>query len=332
MWRGGRCSPLLGAALLALLVPGGAAAATVVNGDFESGSLSGWHVREVTGAGSWFAYKGTEPPIGRHRGAAPVQAPPQGVFAGIADQANPNTLILYQDVALETGFDHRLSLLAYYDTYEPIAVPTPDTLSVDDEVLQGQKNQQYRIDVIKLAAPIASLDPSDILRTLFQTTPGDPSKMSPTRLTANLSPYAGQTVRLRIATAVHEEVLNAGVDAVSISSTAPGRSPSRRSDRISFGKAKAIRRSGVVILPVRVPDPGTLIAKGKSIKPATVKVARAGTVRMRLKPTPSARRVLKQKYKLRSRVTVAYRQDGGSVEAASRSIVFKFETPARKQH
>ena len=131
--------------------------------------------------------------------------------------------------------------------------------------------------MIKPGAPLESLDPADILRTLFQTRPGDPSKMAPTKLTANLTPFAGQTVRLRIATAVHEEVLNAGVDAVSISATPPGRSPSGGSNRLSLGKAKAIRRKGIVILPVQVPGPGLLSAKGKGTgAPKAGKRARPG--------------------------------------------------------
>lgn len=334
------------AALLTLLAPSGAAAATVVNGDFESGTLNGWHVRRAIQAGNWFAYKGTDAPIGSKRGADPVQPPPQGTYAATSDQANPDTLVLYQDIALESGENHRLSLLAYYDSYEPIAIPTPDTLSVDEEVLAGQSNQQYRIDVMKPGAPIESVDPADILRTLFRTKPGDPKKLPPTKLTADLRPFAGQTVRLRIANAVHEEVFNAGVDAVSISSTAPGQSPSRGSGkhgstRFSFGKAKANQKNGTVALPVRVPGPGLLTAKGsnirppvstasgsktkprKAIKPAIVKARAAGTVTIRLKPTPFARTILQQKHKLRVKVTVTYKPANAPPEVASVPVVLK---------
>ncbi len=339
--RGRKRSILSMAVALALLVPGSAAAATVVNGDFEAGTLKGWHLRHVTEAGSWFAYEGTEPPIGKKRsGAAPVQAPPQGAFAAIVDEANPDTLILYQDVDLEAGQNHRLSLLAYYDSYKPIAVPTPDTLSVADDALGGQKNQQFRIDVMKPGAPIESLDPADILRTVFQTNPGDPVKMAPTKLTADLTPFAGQTVRLRVAVAVHEEVLNAGVDAVSISSNPPG--SSRGSDRLRLGKAVANPRNGTATLPVQVPGAGSIAAKGsavsvaaslvgggagkrsgKPIKPASAKAAGAGTVKLRLKPTPFALAILKQKHRLRVRVAVTYKPNDGGREAASASVLLR---------
>jgi hypothetical protein len=335
---------LLATALAAALAPSGAGAATVVNGNFESGTLKGWQALKATEAGNWFAYKGTAAPIGSKRGADPVQPPPQGTFAATTDEANPDTLILYQDIALEAGETHWLSLIAYYNTYEPIAIPTPDTLSVDDEVLAGRVNQQYRIDVMKPGAPIESVDPADILLTLFQTKPGDPPKMGPTNLTANLSAFAGQTVRLRIANAVHEEVFNAGVDAVSISSTPPGGSKSGGSKRgpvlFGFEKAKANRKKGTVSLQVRVSGPGLLRATGaptpagtarsskakalrKPIEPITVPVASAKTVTINLRPTSSARAVLRQKHKLRVEVAVNYMPTGGSPEAASLPVVFR---------
>lgn len=345
---------LLIVALVAALAPSGAGAATVVNGGFESGTLNGWQVHRVTEAGNWFSYKGTAAPIGSKRPtpASPVQAPPQGLYAATSDEANPDTLILYQDVALEPGRSHQLSLLAYYDSYKPIAVPTPDTLSVGEESLAGQKNQQYRIDVMKPDAPLESVDPADILRTLFVTKLGDPQEMGPTKLTANLSAFAGQTVRLRIANAIHEEVFNAGVDAVSISSTASG-SPSGGSRHggpklFSFEKIRANRHDGTATLRVRVSGPGLLRARGasasankarttkagklrKPIEPVTVPVAVAKTVTIHVRPTSSARAVLSRKHKLRVMVSVTYMPTGGPSEAASLPVVLRLDASPRHQ-
>jgi hypothetical protein len=330
-------------------LPAGATGAKIVNGDFESGTLSGWHVHQVTEAGNWFAYEGTDAPIGSKRPtpADPVQEPPQGTYAATTDEANPDSLILYQDVALEAGFNHQLSLLAYYDSYEPIVVPAPNTLSVDDGVLGGQSNQQFRIDVMKPDAPLESVEPADVLLTVFATKPKDPQTMPPTRLTANLSGLAGQTVRLRIANAVDEEVFNAGVDAVSISRTPirPGRSPSGGSKHggpvlFSFGKARANGRNGTVTLRVGVSGPGLLRAKGastsagaagkskagklrKPIEPITIPVAAAKTVTIHLTPTSSARAILAREHKLRVRVEVTYMPTDGSSETASLPVVFK---------
>jgi hypothetical protein len=328
--------------------PGGAGAATIVNGDFESGTLAGWQVHRVTTAGDWFAYQGTDAPIGRKRKpvpADPVQAPPQGAHAAISDQANPDTLILYQDVALEPGRRHQLSLFAYYDSYKPIAVPTPNTLSVDDASLDGQKNQQYRIDVMRPDAPLESVDPADILRTVFATRPGDPQTLAPTRLTAGLGDFAGQTVRLRIATAVHEEVFNAGVDDVSISTTAaagrssPGGSGFRPT-LFSFGKVRANRHNGVATLRLQVSGPGLVRAKGsvsspgdahssgrgrlgKPIEPITIPVAASRTVVVHLRPTPSARAVLRREHRLRLRVAVTFWPLDGGSETATLPIALR---------
>lgn len=339
---------VLAVALVVVPAPSGAGAATVANGDFESGTLAGWNVHRVTAAGDWFAYKGTDAPIGRKRKpnpADPVQAPPEGVYAATTDEANPDTLILYQDIALEPGHRHQLSLLAYYDSYKPIAVPTPNTLSVDDASLGGQKNQQYRIDVMKPSAPLESVDPADVLRTLFATRPGDPQTMSPTRLTAGLGDFAGQTVRLRIANAVREEVFNAGVDAVSISTTAaPGRfSPggSRTGPILfSFGRIRANPHNGVATLRLQVSGPGLVRAKGiarspgatgssrgsglrKPIEPITIPVAAAKTVTIHLRPTPSARAILRREHRLRLRVAVTFRPLNGAAETATEIIVLR---------
>ena len=112
----------------ALAVPAAAGAATVVNGNFETGNLEGWHKQDATGFGDWYVYEGTKPPISESgRNTAPVPAPPQGDHAVIADQLDPDTLILYQDISLAAGAKHQLSLQAFYSSNKPLAVPTPGT-------------------------------------------------------------------------------------------------------------------------------------------------------------------------------------------------------------
>jgi hypothetical protein len=342
---------LLVVLLVAVLAPNSATAAGVVNGSFESGTLNGWQVSQATGAGNWFAYTGTDAPIGSKRPspADPVQPPPQGAHAATTDQANPDTLILYQDVALEPGLSHQLSLLAYYDSYKPITIPNPDTLSVADDALRlpngkFQQNQQFRIDVIRPEAPLESLDPADVLRTVFATKRGAPQHMAPTKLTANLSAFAGQTVRIRIASAVTEEVLNAGVDAVSITTSAAGKSGPRGVKGgpvlFSFGKLAADRGRGTATLRVSVSGPGLLRAKGASgaanaslsqsarkppnpIEPVTIPIAVARTVTIHLRPTSRARAILRQRHRLRIEVAVTFRPVGGLAETATLPVVLR---------
>jgi hypothetical protein len=312
---------------MALLPPAGAGAATVVNGDFEAGSLSGWSVYRTSETGSWFAYKGDRgagDSVAKQRGRKFPQPPPQGIYAATSDQISATTTILSQEVALARGQSHRLSLLAYYTSEVAIGVPSPDTLSVDDAQLGGQRNQQFRIDVMRPGSPIESLSPADVLTTLFRTQPGAPISIGPTWLSADLSAFAGQTVRLRIANAAHEELFTAGVDAVTIDSTRPGeRPPPLGSSRFKLGKLKLNKKNGTATLSVEVPGPGDLTAKGKGIKRATAKAAKKGTVKLRLKPTKPGRKALEDKHKLAVKVAVTFDPVGGPRHTETRKVVLK---------
>lgn len=329
--------PLLALVLagMALSAPPGAGAATVVNGDFETGTLEGWSVYRATQAGNWFAYKSDSEPLGKgsrdpiavQRGRFFPQEPPQGFFAATSDELTAETMVLSQEIALAPGLNHRLSLLAYYDSRVPIAVPAPDTLSVGAE----QANQQFRIDVTRPGAPIESLDPADLLGTAFRTQPGASQHLQPSWVTLDLSPFAGQTVRLRIANAAGEELFTAGVDAVAVDSTQPGeRPPPLGSNRFTVPGGdsggplvKRVGRNGVAFLSVKVPGPGKLTAKGKLIKRTTAKAAKAGKVRLRLQLTKSALATLLKKGRLRAKVAVTFDPAGGKPRTVIVSVVFK---------
>jgi hypothetical protein len=320
-----RLVPLvLAAAALWLAAP--AQGESVANGGFETGNLSGWHVSSATSLGDWFAYQGTAAPIGHHRGAPPIQPPPQGDHAAIADEANPDTLILYQDLQLEAGSNYELSLLAYYDSYAPIAIPQPDTLSVDEAVLGSKTNQQFRIDVIKPDAPLDSLNPEDVLATLFKTGPAAPSSMKPKEFSANLGSFAGQTVRLRIADAMTEEVLNAGVDAVELTDEKGG-GGGANGERLRFGKARIDARRGIVKLPVRFPASGRLVATGPHglMRKAVLRANGPERLLLRLAPTRRGRSILTRRGRLRLRVHLIWKADGGGGEALRRALTFKLK-------
>jgi hypothetical protein len=317
---------LTAVAAVALLIPAGAEAATVVNGDFETGNLSGWQVYNSTPEGNWFAYSGTVPPLQKleeeeeEETFEPFFAPPQGIYAAVSDQSFPDTAILYQDVALEPYYSHRLTMTYYYRSLAPIFVPSPNTLATTPEPQPpGVGNQQVRVDVVKPTAPIESLSPGDILTTLFANKTGDPETMAPTQLSADLTPFAGQTVRLRIATASNSSVFQAGADVVSISSTPP-------SNVFTKGKLKLNKSNGTGTLTVTVPGAGILQAtdasskkqataskkaKKKLVKPATLKPTAAGQVKLPLKPTGAGKKILKEKGKLKIKVSLAFTPTGG---------------------
>jgi hypothetical protein len=359
--RGGglwRCIVVLFA--VGALWPGAATAATVVNGDFESGNLSGWHVQRQTEAGDWFAYRGTEAPYGgsgQRAGAAPVEAPPQGRFAAITDEINPDSLILWQDVALEPEATHQLSLTAYYQSELPLANPSLDSLSVLEEAIGVQANEQFRIDVIKPTAPLDTLNPEDVLATLFRTDPGSPQKLKPTRFDADLTPFAGQTVRIRAAVTARPDpervesgvtrgILNAGIDAVSIKSSGPGVSGTGAKGakpkgggpdaKLTLVRARPNRRNGTVVLPVKVPAAGLLTAAAAKKHPRLMLVAKkrlggATTAKLLLRPTAAARQILTRRHRLRLRVAVRFNPQKGATETATVAVVFQLAPPHHRR-
>jgi hypothetical protein len=133
--------------------------------------------------------------------------------------------------------------------------------------------------VIRPEAPLESLDPADILHTVFKTKLGDSLSMAPRKMTANLSAFAGQTVRIRIAVTVTEEVLNRGVDSVSVTSSTgrvgSGRGRGREPVLFSFGRLEAKRGRGIATLQVRVSGPGLLRASGSRRREGSPRADRA---------------------------------------------------------
>jgi hypothetical protein len=185
-------------------------AASVTNGGFETGTLGGWTVENQT-TGDWYAYSGTTSPATGFT----IPAPPEGDFAATSDGAVGSHL-LYQDIVLEANARHTLTMIVYY-RFSPIFSGqfwTPETLDVN-----VTPNQQYRIDVVDPSAPTTSVAPDDVLLRVFRTEESDPISLDPTRLTVDLTAFAGSTVRLRFAAVDNQGFLQAGVDDVRITST-----------------------------------------------------------------------------------------------------------------
>jgi hypothetical protein len=290
-----------GAALLATAPA--ANAAIVANGDFETGNFSGWTTAN-SGLGFWQVYSGTT--VGP--GPFTVPAPPSGTFGAITVQNNVSNQFLYQDVTVPPGGSvNQLSLFAYYSS--SASMVSPDTLST------SVPNQQYRIDVMKPGAPIDSVASGDILLTVFRTLTGDPTTVAPTQKTADLTPFAGQTVRLRFAAAVTVSELNAGTDAVAI-----------KSNGFSIGKAKLDKNRGTAKLPVTVPDPGTLKLSGKGVKGAAASKSvsvRGGTVKLLVKAKGKTQSKLNNSGKAKVKLKLTYTPNGLSSNTEKTKVKLK---------
>ena len=85
----------------------------------------------------------------------------------------------------------------------------PRTLAIN-----AGPNQQFRVDILAPTAAADSMADADLRATVFETRPDAPARRGPTPIRYDLSPWAGQTVRLRIATADNQAPMRAGIDNV----------------------------------------------------------------------------------------------------------------------
>jgi D-alanyl-D-alanine carboxypeptidase len=180
---------------------------TIVVDDFESGAITNWQA-VGGGSGGWFVYadghKAPDPAQSDPNVPFDVPDPPQGRFAAVTDMNGPGTRILYRDLRLEGRFTLRVSV--FYAGTAPFS--SPATLTYDTP----EPNQQFRIDLLSPSAPIDSVAKGDVLVNVFGTSPDDPARRQPTDVSMDVSAWAGQTVRLRLATTDNGGPLRVGVD------------------------------------------------------------------------------------------------------------------------
>jgi D-alanyl-D-alanine carboxypeptidase len=184
-----------------------AADGTFVMDDFESGALTDW--RAVgSGSGGWFIYtngkKAPDPAQSDPNLPFDLPDPPQGKFAAVTDMNGPGTLILYRDVKLDGRF--MLHLTVFHAG--AFGFSSPPTLAYDEP----EANQQFRIDLVAPSAPIDSVAQGDVLVNVFKTSTSEPYEREPTAVKVDLSHWAGQTVRLRLAVTDNRGPLRVGVD------------------------------------------------------------------------------------------------------------------------
>jgi CubicO group peptidase (beta-lactamase class C family) len=179
---------------------------TFVVDDFESGAIDDWQA-VGSGAGGWFVYsngrEAPDPAQSDPNAPFDVPDPPQGKYAAVTDMNGPGTRILYRDVRL----DGRYTLHVTVFHVGGGVFSAPDSLAHDAEA-----NQQFRIDLVRPSAPIDSVAKRDVLVNVFRTSPSDSTTRQPAKVSVDLSRWAGQTVRLRLAQTDNQGPLRVGVD------------------------------------------------------------------------------------------------------------------------
>jgi len=139
----------------------------IVNGDFETGTFVGWS-RQNTGAGNFFINDGTYVPDGSD-GALP---PYSGNYSVVSSQTGPGQHVLYQDVTIPQGASGYLS---WVDRIRNYATDFAD-------------NQSFRVEIRRTD--------DSLLEVAYRTQPGDSLMNYWVYRSFNISPYAGQTIRI----------------------------------------------------------------------------------------------------------------------------------------
>jgi hypothetical protein len=184
-----------------------AQAELVTNGSFETGDFTGWTELAITNAGDWSIYSG-----------APLNLlpPPDGEFASVTNQFDPDSNIIYQDIEVPPGALVACTVIVY------LRNATDGTYIIGDGLTLNTSNQQMRVDIIDPAADPYTTG-SGVLLNLFQTLPGDPNEIGYTPIEFDLTPFAGTTVRFRAAVVVTSNVLNGSIDGLSCVTTSIAR-------------------------------------------------------------------------------------------------------------
>ena len=178
--------------------------------------LSSWTVLDQLGSfGSFRAQSGTASP---DNGDA-VPAPPQGTGAAMSDGIGPGSHVMYQDfvaVAGATTLDFALFIGNRGDRFT-----APATLDFSIAAI----NQQLRVDIISVAADPFSVAAGDVLQTIYASAVGDALISGydtiSADVTALMSAFAGQTLRLRFAEVDNLAPLQMGIDNVAFNATVP---------------------------------------------------------------------------------------------------------------
>jgi hypothetical protein len=186
----------------------------VNNGGFSSG-FAGWTVANQAGSdGSFLLQSGVASPV---NGVA-VPAPPGPLNAAMTDAQGPGTHVLYQDFVIPALVG---SAILSFDAFignraSAFFVPSPASL----DFAAAAFDQQARVDILLGSASPFSVNSSDVLLNVFQTTPGSPLVDGYTGhsvdIASVLNVHLNTPLRLRFAETDNVSFFQFGVDNVSL--------------------------------------------------------------------------------------------------------------------
>jgi hypothetical protein len=184
----------------------------MINGGFEH-SFQGWQTSDIgIEYGRWYA---TNLNFGFSSQVRPLPLAYEGSFQAECDEMYSSAHFLYQDVG-SNGDCAALTLKLTLWVINQVVVngvaqyASPNSFAL----VPGVPNQQVRVDIMDPTAPIDDMG-AGVWKNLFHTSPGDPAAFPYTTLTADMTPWNGKMVRLRIAEVNNLGTLDVGVDAAS---------------------------------------------------------------------------------------------------------------------
>ena len=184
-----------------------AASGEIINGDFETGDLTGWTTFESNTVGEGVFRAATGGSVLPLSGAtAPLAS--SGDTLAISDMSAAGLRVLYQDITIPEGAT--LSFDLWWNNTAGFWV-NPDNMFAEPF-----PNQHARIDLISTEAPLNTTDPKSIALSLVTLDSGNTVSGGWQSQEFDLSALAGQTLRLRIAEVDNQAPLYVGVDNFSL--------------------------------------------------------------------------------------------------------------------
>ncbi|MHC4427329.1 MAG: hypothetical protein ACYS0D_01830 [Planctomycetota bacterium] len=183
-----------------MLITVGPATASIVNGSFETGDFNGWTVANAGDFGDWIVAPAGFPLLSG--GVAPV--PTDGQFQAITDQDGPGSHVLYQEFVVPTG--GTLEFDMWWDN-QAQAWFNDGTLDLLNP------NQHARVDLMLPGTDPFSTAGVDTLMNIV-TLDNGPFAGGYDHIVADISAFAGQTVRLRFAEVDNQFFFNYAIDNV----------------------------------------------------------------------------------------------------------------------
>ena len=207
----------MAAALVCAFLSDAQAQDLIMNGGFNGGFNQWTRINQVGGDGSWHEQSGTGSPVNGY----PVPASPAGNAAAMTDGLGPGSHVLYQDFVVPMTLSVAQLRFDLYINNHANAFFSPNTLDFATPTL----NQQFRVDILTSASDPFSVTVGDVLFNVYQTQPGNPLVSGYVTITADLTAllatHPGETLRLRFAEADNVQVLNIGLDNVSLAVPEP---------------------------------------------------------------------------------------------------------------